>query len=609
MEIIFVWLNNFRNLNNLQFNLGSDYIYELIYEKDERRCNINRTINDTHIPNFFNPYLNISAIVGENASGKSSILDGLRQILEEQRDYIEYLILFKDLEGNIYSKSFFGYDEQERDESYMPKQLKVDIITEGFSLIGGNSSDCMTIFFSQIIDLNIYPLKNDSPLGIDISSNWLSFDDINNTPENSANKNLAYHKHCESLRQINFCLDARNKAFTSMMSLPDKIEIHFSNLDYVHHNTNYSLRGYDEILRNRLMTEISSTKDKRRRCYLYFLSDTINCIYKNLEISNLYLTSDVSIEISKDDISSMPIEEAIKSFLLKQNLWDGEAAIDLFDSVQESISMSLDSRDSSWLIEISDKTLVLIQKYNDFLSSLNKFSLYGSPYGFISFDWRNMSTGEKAFLNLYSRFFYARNLILQKIKSSDRSGAREITLPKTIYILIDEGEMGFHLQWQKDYIRNLINNIPSILSFDDHQMNYQMIFSTHSPMSLSDIPNDRILYICKGKIINDRMNSFGANISDLMTHSFFLKDGLVGSFAISKINTTIGWLNDNKNKDDASFHKLLIHNIDEPLIRRKLTEMFVKKMGDEESKEIAKCYIKQQLEEYKNKYGESYDTF
>lgn len=604
MEIIFVWLNNFRNLHNLQFNLGSDYIYELIYDEDRSTCKITRVQNDTYIPKFFNPYLNISAIVGENASGKSSILDGLRQILEERRDYIEYLILFKDPEGHIYSESFFGYDEQRQDEPFMPPKLNINIVTEGFSIIDGNTTDYMTIFFSQIIDLNIYPLNNDSPLGIDISSNWLSFDDIKNTPENSGNKNLAYHKHCESLRQINFCLDAQNKAFTSMMSLPDKIEIHFSNLDYAHHNTNYSLRGYDEILLNRLREEINSTTDKKRRCYLYFLSDTINCIYKNFEISNHYLSSDVKIGKSKDDISSMPIEEAIKSFLSEQDLLDGRAAIDLFDSVKESINMSLESGDSSWLVEISDKTLILIRKYSDFLSSLNKFSSYGSPYGFISFDWRNMSTGEKAFLNLYSRFFHAKSLILQEIKSSDRFGGKKKRLPKTIYILIDEGEIGFHLQWQKDYIQNLINNIPSILSFDDHQMNYQIIFSTHSPMSLSDIPNDRILYICKGKVINDKMSSFGANISDLMTHSFFLKNGLVGSFAINKINDTIKWLNDNKNKDDAAFHKLLIQNIDEPLIHRKLTEMYIKKMGDKESKEIAKRYIQQQLEEYKNKYGE-----
>ncbi|MDT3370046.1 MAG: hypothetical protein LIR40_15615 [Bacteroidota bacterium] len=604
MEIIFVWLNNFRNLNNLQFNLGSDYIYELSYEEDKSICKINRTLNDTYIPKFFNPYLNISAIVGENASGKSSILDGLRQILEEQRDYIEYLILFKDPEGNIFYKSFFGYDKQRQDELSIHPELNVGIYTEGFCILDGNTSDYMTIFFSQIIDLNIYPLRHDSPLGIDISSNWLSFDDIKDTPDNSGSTILAYHKHCESIRQISFCLNAQNKAFTSMMSLPDKIEIHFSTLVYAYHNTNYSLRGYDEILKRRLSDEINSTKDSKRRCYLYFLSDTINCIYKNFEISNHYLSSEVKIGKSKDEINSMPIEEAVKSFLLEQDLLDGRAAIDLFDSVKESINMSLESIDSSWLINISDKTLMLIQKYNDFLLSLNKFSSYGSPYGFISFDWRNMSTGEKAFLNLYSRFFYAKSLILQKIKLKNRYGIKQIGLPKTIYILIDEGEIGFHLQWQKDYIQNLINNIPSILSFNGHQMNYQIIFSTHSPMSLSDIPNDRILYICQGKVLNDKMNSFGANITDLMTHSFFLKDGLVGSFAINKINATIKWLNDSNNKDDAPFHKLLIQNIDEPLVHRKLTEMFVKKMRDEESKEIEKRYIQQQLEEYKNKYGE-----
>lgn len=602
MEIVFVWLNNYRNLNNLQFNLGSDYLYKLKYDEEQGVCKIERTSNKTYISDFFQPYLNISAIVGENASGKSSILNALRQALEERRDYIEYFILFKDKDGNLYSNYFFGYEEDEQDD-FVPHNKNVEMDIRGFEIKSENASIYDTIFFSQIIDLTIYPVNHDSPLGIDISSNWLSFEDIKNTPENSGSKNLEYHKHCDSLRQINFCLSNKEHNYLGTMVLPEEVEIHFSSLNYTHHNTNYSLRGYDTILIERLTKEINQTEDSKKRCFLYFLHDMISCIYKNFEIRNHYLSSKIKIEKSKEEISSLPIENAVKEFIIGQNLFDGKPTIELIEIVNKTIEKSNDVGDSHWSIQISEITLELINKYDIFLYSLKKFSPYGSPYGFISFDWRNLSTGEKAFLNLYSRFFHAKDLILKKIEASDRLGVSKRTLPNAVYILIDEGELGFHLQWQKDYIGNLVKNIPKILSFEDHEMDYQIIFTTHSPMSLSDMPNDRILYICNGTTIDEKMRSFGANISDLITHSFFIKDGLVGSFAIDKINNTIKWLND-EGKANAEYHKTLIQNIDEPLVNRKLTEMFIEKMGDEESKNIAKENLLKQINEFKNKYGE-----
>lgn len=133
MEIVFVWLNNYRNLNNLQFNLGSDYLYKLKYDEEQGVCKIERTSNKTYISDFFQPYLNISAIVGENASGKSSILNALRQALEERRDYIEYFILFKDKDGNLYSNYFFGYEEDEQDD-FVPHNKNVEMDIRGFEI-------------------------------------------------------------------------------------------------------------------------------------------------------------------------------------------------------------------------------------------------------------------------------------------------------------------------------------------------------------------------------------------------------------------------------------------------------------------------------------------
>ena len=71
------------------------------------------------------------------------------------------------------------------------------------------------------------------------------------------------------------------------------------------------------------------------------------------------------------------------------------------------------------------------------------------------------------------------------------------------------------------------------------------------------------------------MNSFGANITDLLSDSFFIDDGLIGNFAKQKIEECIEWLKyggrDESLKEDFS---KLIKMIDEPILRNKLAEMF-----------------------------------
>jgi hypothetical protein len=73
--------------------------------------------------------------------------------------------------------------------------------------------------------------------------------------------------------------------------------------------------------------------------------------------------------------------------------------------------------------------------------------------------------------------------------------------------------------------------------------------------------------------------TFGANIIHLLSNSFFVEDGLVGEFAIKKIDETIAWLNDSEDSSNKDYHRKLIANIDEPLIRIKLEQMFKDKFS------------------------------
>jgi hypothetical protein len=68
---------------------------------------------------------------------------------------------------------------------------------------------------------------------------------------------------------------------------------------------------------------------------------------------------------------------------------------------------------------------------------------------------------------------------------------------------------------------------------------------THSPFILSDIPQNRILFLKEGEDVGGRMelNPFGTNINDVLVNSFFLnKNGFLGDIAQSTINSLMKYL-------------------------------------------------------------------
>ncbi|MDR3094155.1 MAG: ATP-binding protein, partial [Bacteroidales bacterium] len=205
MEIAYIWINDFRNLKNLSFNLGSEYIYDFEFRKSEQKASLSRKKNENYIKDLYAPLLNISAIVGKNASGKSSVIEALRQIAQnKRRDYLEFFILFQE-NDSLYYDSFLGYkSDTEKYEFEMYLDVDISFVNFEKDPVKSDRKNYQTIFFSQIIDLNIYPMNHDSQLGIDISSNWLSFSDMQSNSADTNIRGLDYHKHCETLRQIQF---------------------------------------------------------------------------------------------------------------------------------------------------------------------------------------------------------------------------------------------------------------------------------------------------------------------------------------------------------------------------------------------------------------------
>lgn len=72
---------------------------------------------------------------------------------------------------------------------------------------------------------------------------------------------------------------------------------------------------------------------------------------------------------------------------------------------------------------------------------------------------------------------------------------------------------------------------------------------THSPFVLSDLPSDNILALEKGGQCSKIVPTFAANIHDLIRDSFFIQDGAIGMYARWYINKIIECL---KEKEEGS---------------------------------------------------------
>lgn len=157
------------------------------------------------------------------------------------------------------------------------------------------------------------------------------------------------------------------------------------------------------------------------------------------------------------------------------------------------------------------------------------------------------SSGERQLLYTFSTYVYhIRNLL---------SIPKERVAYRHISLILDEAEICFHPEYQRLFVSRLLYLIKSL------HLNtfcaFNIIIATHSPFILSDIPRDNILYLDRG-IAQDRadfVKPLAANISDILFQSFFLRNGFIGEWARTKINSILkrrsSW--DELNSDEQRF--------------------------------------------------------
>ena len=147
-----------------------------------------------------------------------------------------------------------------------------------------------------------------------------------------------------------------------------------------------------------------------------------------------------------------------------------------------------------------------------------------------------LSSGEKQRLMTISGIVYH----LRNINTIDNEGIRY----RHVNVVLEEIELYFHPESQRLFIKEMVEMIERA-NFTNIQ-NIHFLFITHSPFVLSDIPSANVLMLEKGRTAKkyNRLQTFGANIYDMLDTGFFMEKGAMGEFASFYIKKIVNTLNE-----------------------------------------------------------------
>ena len=599
----------------LTLNFGGEYLYS--FKEIGESLIISREKNEKYIPNFFNISKSVSkiellsAIVGENGVGKSSILDIIRSIFSNLNSFTHNkVVVLVEIEGKTKVLSSTTSHKYYLEENSFNE---IEQINE--------SKSYQSIYYSPHFDLKYNP-NYDELDKYDISLDEYIKEDLDEIDRKGTNeRGWKYKLHQElkfknTLRIIEFMDSIPFKKISEHFKLSgyDKVDLIFRDLlsDDNFWNTPSQFRG--------IITQIKEKLEEERRDWYTIRIFDENHNVKNQDEVNKYLLKNFIIgsilsvicRILEEDAGNFYLEEgyiekeelftnrklnAEQLFLLflenaytnigeKKKIFDEILYYELFNKIGKVLLPISNPRDVTNQIihtKLNDikpiidlhrkcvRNLVAYFKENED-KNLNL-------YEFISINaYRNMSSGEFAILNFFSKlYFFLKNkptTLLDK---------------KNFILLLDEADLGLHPMWKKRFINTILKSIPYFFEELTPKPNLQIILTTHDPLTLSDIPKHNVIFLEKpeGKCqISSRVQkTFGANITDLLADSFFLEKGLIGDFARKKINDVIDWINENRNKTEINEEELeryqkVIELIDERVIKLKLSEMITELLPD-----------------------------
>ena len=537
MELVYLWVKKYKNIEEQGFNFSSKFYCE--YNEEEKKLTINK--NDDYIPDFFGENINVTAIVGKNGSGKSSVLEYLS-------DSPKFVVTF------------------ENDEFYFNEDIEV-INNSKYKYIK-NKIDLDYVYI-QSPDNFINTQEN---LNSRYTNNTFLY---NFSDDNKESTELIF-------RQINTFINSKNSLKTVVF--PKNIVFVFLVEMFVSMKNGEHIRLAIDDIKHISLSELVYLVVLRRFLYLNitFFEDTTFTTY--MELTSLYFLNDIKDKSSK--IIFLDFEKELKSSELKKKFNDLKDYCSLFDSYIDIYTTG------EFILDVPTAQLQQIEI--SFCIPLKKISKQVIRYGDYEVDYSlfwdiKLSSGEQSFINILSAVYY----YLSEEKMIDYIYIDEGE--SFLHPNWQKKYISYIVQFIKDNFPNrkihiiLTSHSPFLLSDIPKQ---NIIF-----LDKDENGNCKVVDGLK-----EKKQTFGANIHTLLSDSFFMEDGLMGEFAKSKIDDVINYLHDRESKiksDDEA--QKLIHIIGEPIVKNQLQRMLdskrLKKVDEIDAIKKSMIAMKQRLDE------------
>ena len=564
----YLWIEKYKCIEKQGFNFTRSA--EITFDYDTGKLSIEK--NKNYCENFFGDNIELSCIVGQNGVGKTTLLRAIKEIFSLDYGTPEYNCVAIFYDGSKYEGWYKLNDcKIDCDETQLELHpLKGKKLLNGQLVTEYKKADYL--YYSEQFVQNLYSM----PYGEDeLSTSHLLFDEGYGETGDHINRFFLkeFQREIELISDYGKQLEKfkiRYAPYVTAEILGDD-ETWEKLVEYVAENDSEfkaenSIQGYIDFYNTFLCKHsyaFKTGKDafKEKLAEGMFLSVVKEEM--NVEKTQLRSTFDDIVNIMSMG-SNMSAWENLKIFLEEYYPPNKEGYSDFIEYIDNKCKVSKWDMafaelkmNCKFIIPTSDDITAVTDLKSNIEEFFNYYRKAAKSHNFINFSW-GLSSGETSLLNIFSRLY--------------SSKCRKESKNEAAVFLLDEIDVTLHPEWQ----RTIINELLKFIKYAFKDKYVQVIMTTHSPIMLSDIPKQNVLFLKKsddGVEECDGCDTFASNIFQLFREGFFIGDTGIGVYAEQKLKEIVDHIHNN-DIDDNELRKL-INSVGDTFLRNKLNEEYL----------------------------------